>query len=67
MRHVFAELGNLAAFKGTAFEGATLWAGKRFDKKNYDIHFFDSDVIFLACLQTAKSGGRDNFDHRGAD
>ena len=48
VRHVFAELGNLAAFKGTAFEGATLWAGKRFDKKNYDIHFFDSDVIFLA-------------------
>lgn len=48
VRHVFAELGNLAAFKGTAFEGATLWAGKRFDKKNFDIHFLDSDVVFLA-------------------
>src|SRR5690606_23567294 len=44
----FAELGNLATFKGTAFEGATLWAGKRFDKKNFDIHFLDSDVVFLA-------------------
>jgi sucrose porin len=48
VRHVFAELGNLATFKGTAFEGATLWAGKRFDKKNFDIHFLDSDVVFLA-------------------
>lgn len=48
VRWVFGELSKLASFKGTALENATLWAGKRFDKKNYDIHFFDSDVIFLA-------------------
>lgn len=48
VRHVYAELGSLAAFKDTAFENATIWAGKRFDKKNFDIHFLDSDVVFLA-------------------
>ena len=48
VRHVYAELGNLSSFKGTFLENATLFAGKRFDKKNFDIHFFDSDVIFLA-------------------
>lgn len=48
VRQVYAEMGNLASFKGTAFENATLWAGKRFDKKNFDIHFLDSDFIFLA-------------------
>ncbi len=48
VRHVYAEIGNLSEFKGTAFEGATVWAGKRFDKKNFDIHFLDSDVVFLA-------------------
>lgn len=48
VRQVYAEMGNLASFKGTAFENATLWAGKRFDKKNFDIHFLDSDIVFLA-------------------
>ena len=48
VRWVFGEMANLPTFKGTALENATIWAGKRFDKKNYDIHFFDSDVIFLA-------------------
>jgi sucrose porin len=48
VRHVFAEMGNLPTFKGTALENATLWAGKRFDKKNFDIHFFDSDFVFLS-------------------
>jgi sucrose porin len=48
VRHVFAEMGSLPSFKGTALESATLWAGKRFDKKNFDIHFLDSDVVFLA-------------------
>jgi sucrose porin len=48
VRHVFAEIADLASFKGTALENATLWAGKRFDKKNFDIHTFDSDFVFLA-------------------
>jgi len=48
VRQAYAEMGNLASFKGTAFENATLWAGKRFDKKNFNIHFLDSDFIFLA-------------------
>ncbi len=30
------------------FENATLWAGKRFDRDNFDIHWLDSDVVFLA-------------------
>jgi len=28
--------------------GSTLWAGKRFDRDNFDIHWLDSDVVFLA-------------------
>lgn len=48
VRWSYAELGKLPSFKGTAFENASFWAGKRFDKKNFDIHFFDSDVVFLA-------------------
>ncbi|TAH46134.1 MAG: porin [Betaproteobacteria bacterium] len=48
VRHVYAEMGGLPTFKGTPLENATLWAGKRFDKKNFDIHFLDSDVIFLS-------------------
>jgi sucrose porin len=47
VRWVYGELGNLPSFKGTALENSTIWAGKRFDKKNSDIHFFDSDIIFL--------------------
>jgi len=48
VRHVFAELGNLSSFSGGAFDEAVVWAGKRFDHYNFDIHFFDSDVVFLA-------------------
>ena len=48
VRHVYAEMGGLPTFKGTPLENATLWAGKRFDKKNFDIHFLDSDVVFLS-------------------
>jgi sucrose porin len=48
IRQAYAELGNLSSFKGTALENSVVWAGKRFDKKNYDIHFIDSDVVFLA-------------------
>jgi sucrose porin len=48
VRQAFAEMGNLPAFKDTAFENAVFWAGKRFDRKNFDIHFFDSDIIFMS-------------------
>ncbi|WP_431145362.1 carbohydrate porin [Pseudomonas alvandae] len=49
VRQVFTELDHLAAFKGNAmFENSTLWAGKRFDRDNFDIHWLDSDVVYLA-------------------
>ena len=49
VRQVYAELGNLQSFSGSStFQDAVLWAGKRFDRNNFDIHFFDSDIIFLA-------------------
>ncbi len=49
VRQVFAELGNLPSFADNAtFKDATLWAGKRFDRDNFDIHFLDSDIVFLA-------------------
>jgi sucrose porin len=49
VRQVFVELGNLSSFSNSdIFKDAELWAGKRFDRNNYDIHFFDSDIIFLA-------------------
>ena len=47
IRQAFAEIGALPSFKG-AFKDATLWAGKRFDRDNFDIHWLDSDIIFLA-------------------
>ncbi|MCG3722566.1 carbohydrate porin [Vibrio cincinnatiensis] len=47
VRQVYAELSNLTSFSG-AFENATVWAGKRFDRDNFDIHFFDSDIVFLS-------------------
>lgn len=43
-RQVFAEIGNLASFDGP-FKNAVLWAGKRFDRDNFDIHWLDSDVV----------------------
>ena len=49
VRQVFATLDHVAAFKGNSvFENATLWAGKRFDRDNFDIHWLDSDVVYLA-------------------
>ncbi|VEB06143.1 sucrose porin [Klebsiella pneumoniae] len=53
VRQAFVELGNLPTFEGP-FKGSTLWAGKRFDRDNFDIHWIDSDVVFLA-----GTGGRD--------
>ncbi|OZG75201.1 porin [Hahella sp. CCB-MM4] len=47
VRQAYVELSNLKSFNG-AFRDATLWAGKRFDRNNYDIHFFDSDITFLS-------------------
>lgn len=46
-RQVFAEIGDLASFSGP-FQHSVLWAGKRFDRDNFDIHWLDSDVVFLA-------------------
>ena len=49
VRQVYAELGNLQSFAGSStFKDSVLWAGKRFDRNNFDIHFFDSDIVFLA-------------------
>ncbi|BCT33416.1 carbohydrate porin [Pseudomonas protegens] len=49
VRQVFTTLDHIAAFKGNpVFENATLWAGKRFDRDNFDIHWMDSDVVYLA-------------------
>lgn len=47
VRQVFAEFSDLPSFTG-AFENASIWAGKRFDRDNFDIHWLDSDVVFLA-------------------
>ncbi|MFS2221638.1 carbohydrate porin [Pantoea sp. B65] len=47
VRQAFVELGSLPTFNG-AFKNSTLWAGKRFDRDNFDIHWLDSDVLFLA-------------------
>ncbi|MGO1296173.1 MAG: carbohydrate porin [Vibrio sp.] len=47
VRQVYSELSGLPTFSG-AFANATVWAGKRFDRDNFDIHFMDSDVIFLS-------------------
>lgn len=47
VRQVYAEFSDLPSFTG-AFEEASIWAGKRFDRDNFDIHWLDSDFIFLA-------------------
>lgn len=47
VRQAFVELGSLPTFNGV-FKNSTLWAGKRFDRDNFDIHWLDSDVVFLA-------------------
>lgn len=49
VRQAFAEFSDLAAFKNSdAFKDAKIWAGKRFDRDNFDIHFIDSDIVYLA-------------------
>ena len=47
VRQVYAEFSDLPSFTGV-FENASIWAGKRFDRDNFDIHWIDSDFIFLA-------------------
>ncbi|QTF92004.1 carbohydrate porin [Halomonas sp. BM-2019] len=47
VRNVFVELSDLPTFTG-AFENSTIWAGKRFDRDNFDIHWLDTDFVFLA-------------------
>ncbi|OEF86897.1 carbohydrate porin [Vibrio splendidus] len=49
VRQVYSELNGLSMFsESEAFSEATFWAGKRFDRDNFDIHFFDSDIVFLS-------------------
>ncbi|MCW4149635.1 carbohydrate porin [Halomonas sp. 18H] len=47
VRQVYTEFSDLPSFTG-AFEDAKIWAGKRFDRDNFDIHWLDSDFVFLA-------------------
>ncbi|MGF1757669.1 carbohydrate porin [Photobacterium sagamiensis] len=47
VRQIFAELGGLDSFDG-ALSYASIWAGKRFDRDNFDIHFMDTDIVFLS-------------------
>lgn len=46
IRQMYVEIGDLPAFGGAARQ-ASLWAGKRFDSKNFDLHFTDTDIVFL--------------------
>ncbi|CAG9296807.1 carbohydrate porin [Celerinatantimonas diazotrophica] len=55
LRQAFVEMSELPSFSGP-FKHASLWAGKRFDRNNFDIHWLDSDIIFLA----GTGGGIDN-------
>ena len=49
VRQAYAELGNLVSFKSSpTLRDATLWAGKRFDRDNFDVHWLDRDIVFLA-------------------
>ncbi|QFT84839.1 Sucrose porin precursor [Halomonas sp. THAF12] len=50
IRQVFVELSDLPSLENSAFEDATLWAGKRLDRDIHDIHWLDSDVVKLAGL-----------------
>jgi sucrose porin len=47
VRQVYVELDSLPSFTG-AFEDAAIWAGKRIDRNTFDIHWLDTDVVFLA-------------------
>ncbi|REC95268.1 carbohydrate porin [Kushneria indalinina] len=47
IRQAFVEFSDLPGFTG-AFENASIWGGKRFDRDNFNIEWIDSDVVFLA-------------------
>ena len=48
VRELFVEMSDLPTFSDYApMKNATIWAGKRFDRDNFDIHWLDSDIIFL--------------------
>ncbi|HSP01596.1 MAG TPA: carbohydrate porin, partial [Thioalkalivibrio sp.] len=47
VRQAYVELSDLAGFTGI-FEDASIWAGKRFDRDNFDIHWRDRDFVFLS-------------------
>lgn len=49
VRQAYVEFSDIASFTGI-FRDASIWAGKRFDRDNFDIHWLDSDFIFLAGL-----------------
>jgi len=50
VRQAYVEFSNLASFSGI-FEEAAIWAGKRFDRDlDFDIHWLDSDIVFLGGL-----------------
>ncbi|AJE23685.1 carbohydrate porin [Azotobacter chroococcum] len=49
VRQVYAELSHLSSFQDSPmFRNAAIWAGKRMDRDNFDIHWLDTDVVFLA-------------------
>ncbi|HLD68207.1 MAG TPA: carbohydrate porin, partial [Pseudomonas sp.] len=74
VRQAYAALDHIAAFKDDPMlENATLWAGKRYDRDTFDIHWLDSDVVYLAGtgggiydVQLAKDW-RSNFSLMGRD
>lgn len=47
VRQAYVEFSDLPDFSGPLAD-ASVWAGKRFDRNNFDIHWLDSDVVFLA-------------------
>ncbi|WP_273427569.1 carbohydrate porin [Marinobacter sp.] len=47
VRQAYVEFSNVAGFDGI-FRDSAIWAGKRFDRDNFDIHWLDSDFVFLA-------------------
>lgn len=49
VRQAYAELSHLASFQDTPLlRNSTLWAGKRFDRDNFDLHWLDRGIVFLA-------------------
>lgn len=46
LRQAFVEMSDMPEFTGP-FQKATLWAGKREDRDNFDIHWLDSDMMNL--------------------